>query len=668
MAGDDLGAASPPLASAEAECKAIESLPLPLVLELEQACGRFENAWQTAGSTRPSIEDYLTPEPQQECQPPFEEAAPLGRMRLALLRELVRIDIEYQHRAGQTPDAEEYLKRFPNLDRRWLGGALAALPKVQGPAGTHTAVGPGSTLPSRATPPRALPALFGDYELLEEVARGGMGVVYRARQVGLNRIVALKMIRAGGFFPEEAARRFHREAQAAAALDHPNIVAVYATGQHEGCPYYSMAYVEGDNLREVVSRLGLPAPRQAVAWLSAVAEAVAFAHRHGIIHRDLKPENVLLDGQGRPRVTDFGLACQFAAEGPADRLTHTGQVLGTPAYMSPEQALGHPEAIGAATDVYSMGGVLYFLLTGQAPFGGRTPSEVLVHVTTQTPTPPRAINPQASAALEAICLRCLEKDPTRRYPSAEALGKALRDTLQEDTQDDAEKSAGGSLPPSRQSTTLSSTLIGPLDRSTSGRGSRSRRTRIGLAAVALTALAAAVWFVVAARRPAGEWRQPPEKLRADFGLEVEMLDKDDKAIRPGDDGILQLRAQEALRFRVKVAEDAYVGIWSINSDGSVTQLFPNEDEKDHKFRKGEKRLVPLAPAHAALCDGETPFDWVWVQASTRAWDPDRGQSFGPFLLFKTDAHRGQWARQRGSIRLRREAALAEAVLKFRVVP
>jgi eukaryotic-like serine/threonine-protein kinase len=677
-AGQPEGGSPPPLASAEADRKTLESLPLPLVLELEQACSRFENAWRTPGvGAGPRIEDHLTPAEGRECPAPGREpvrphAADPDRLRLALLRELVRIDIEYRHRAGETPAAEEYLERFPDLDRGWLAGALAAaLARGQRPAGTparpgtHTA-GRGSTVSPPAAPPRSLPAPFGDYELLEEIARGGMGVVYKARQVGLNRLVALKMILTGGSLPGGAVRRFHREAQAAAALDHPNIVAVHASGQHEGCPYYCMAYVEGDNLREVVRRQGLPSPEQAVDWLRAVTEAVAFAHRQGIIHRDLKPENVLLDRQGRPRVTDFGLACQFEA-GAADRLTYTGQVLGTPAYMSPEQALGRHEAVGPATDVYSTGGILYFLLTGQAPFRGRTPTEVLVHVTTQPPTPPREINPQASAALEAVCLRCLEKDPARRYPSAEALGAALRDALREDTQDDRGGSAGGTLPPSGQSAASPLTVtLPPLDRPRAGRRRWSRRVWFGLAAVVLAGVAVGVWLAVGSSRRAGEWRQPPENLRADFGLAVAMLDANNKPIEPGPDGILRLRAGAALKFRVEVAEDAYVGIWSINSDGTVTQLFPNEDEKDHRFRKGKERVVPETPAHAEQCEDEPPFDWVWVQASKRPWDPDRGQLDGPFQLFKTDGERRRW--ERGRITLRREAALAEAVLKFQVVP
>jgi serine/threonine protein kinase len=650
-------------------------------MRLERVCGRFENAWEAAGSgTGPCIEDYLAPAPGEAQS---EGARDLERLRPALLHELVQIDLEYRYRAGQAPGAEEYLSRFPALDRDWLAGALAAALARGGPprgtSGPPAAPVPGGsaltqpTLPPVLLPPRPLPAPFDDYVLLEEVARGGMGVVYKARQLSLNRVVALKMILPYRPLSEEAVARFRREAQAAAALDHPNIVAVHASGQHEGRPFFSMAFVEGDNLREVVRRDGLPAPGQAADWLRPVAEAVAFAHRRGILHRDLKPENVLLDRQGRPRVTDFGLACPFEAPAPPDRLTHTGQVLGTPAYMAPEQALGRHEAVGPATDVYGLGGILYFLLTGQAPFLGRSVTDVLLQVTTQAPTPPRELNPQASADLQAVCLRCLEKDPARRFPSAEALSAALRDAaLRADTQDHRDGPARAAPTASGQMVVQPPTpaLTQPSRGSGAGRRRWSRRVWLGLAAVVLAGVAVGLWLALGPSRSAVEWRRPPQRLRADFGLTVAMLDKQKRVIQPGADGILQLRASQELQFRVKVDEDAYVGIWSVNSDGTVVQLFPNAEEKDHHFRKGEERLVPQTRdgAEAEQCEGETEFDWVWVQASTRPWDPDQGQRVGPFDLFKTDRERAGWARQRGAIRLRSDVGLAEAVLKFRVGP
>src|SRR5262249_21805103 len=274
-----------------------------------------------------------------------------------------------------------------------------------------------------------LRAGLGEYELLEEIAGGGMGVVYKARQLGLERFVALKMILQGGPEVDEAVARFQREAQAAAALDHPNIVPIHASGEHDGHPYFVRASGEGAGLRGVVRRDGLPAPRATVALLRAITDAVHYAHEHGIIHRDLKPENVLIDPHGRPRVTDFGIAKRLDRDAG---LTADGQVLGTPGYMAPEQALGRHEDVCPATDVYSLGGILYFLLTGRPPFQGRTITDTLCQVATTPPTPPREVNPQAPAALEAVALKCLEKEPVNRYPNAQAFLEALRAALPED--------------------------------------------------------------------------------------------------------------------------------------------------------------------------------------------------------------------------------------------
>ena len=212
---------------------------------------------------------------------------------------------------------------------------------------------------------------FGDYELLEEIARGGMGVVYKARQISLNRIVALKMILAGQLACDEDVKRFHAEAEAAANLDHGGIVPIYEVGEHDGQHYFSMGYVEGPTLADKL-REGPLSPHEAARLTRSVSESVAFAHQHGVIHRDLKPANVLLDPDGHPRVTDFGLAKRVAGD---SNLTATGQVLGTPSYMSPEQAAGKTALVGPLSDVYSVGAILYELLTGKPPFRAATPVE-----------------------------------------------------------------------------------------------------------------------------------------------------------------------------------------------------------------------------------------------------------------------------------------------------
>ena len=265
---------------------------------------------------------------------------------------------------------------------------------------------------------------FGDYELLEEIARGGMGVVYKARQLSLNRIVALKMILAGQFASEADVQRFHAEAKAAANLQHPGIVAIHEVGVYEDQHYFSMDYIQGQSLSDLLSHGPLP-PAEAAGLVRTVAEAVHYAHQHGVIHRDLKPANVLLDEQGHPRVTDFGLAKLVTAK---ESLTATGAVMGTPGYMPPEQASGGKQ-VGPAADVYSLGATLYALVTGRPPFRAGADLDALLLVLEGEPIPPRRLNRAVDRNLETICLKCLEKDPRRRYGSAlemaEDLGRYL---------------------------------------------------------------------------------------------------------------------------------------------------------------------------------------------------------------------------------------------------
>lgn len=272
------------------------------------------------------------------------------------------------------------------------------------------------------------PREFGDYELLEEVARGGMGVVYKARQRSLNRVVAVKMILAGNLAGPADVERFQAEARAAANLQHPGIVAIHEVGEHEGQHYFSMDYIEGTSLAEVVRANPLPA-RRAAGYVWQVAEAIDYAHRQGTIHRDLKPSNVLLDAADRPRVTDFGLAKRIEGD---SALTGTGQVLGTPSYMPPEQAGGKRGQVGPASDVYSLGAVLYELLAGRPPFRAETPLDTLLQVLEVEPVSPRLLNPKLPKDLETITLKCLRKSPAERYATAAALADDLRRFLNDE--------------------------------------------------------------------------------------------------------------------------------------------------------------------------------------------------------------------------------------------
>jgi WD40 repeat protein/serine/threonine protein kinase len=269
---------------------------------------------------------------------------------------------------------------------------------------------------------------FGDYELLEEIARGGMGVVYKARQNTLKRIVALKMILSGQLAGPEEVRRFYVEAEAAARLDHPNIVPIFEIGQHDGQHYFSMAFVDGESLARRVAAGPLP-PRAAAELVKKVADAVAYAHVEGVVHRDLKPANVLIDRDGQPRVTDFGLAKHMfsgAGDDSIASLTATGQVLGTPSYMPPEQAGGESKEIGPLSDVYSLGAILYCLVTGRPPFQAAGTVETLIQVLQQEAVSPRLLNPKVPRDLETICLKCLEKKPQKRFASAAAFAEDLR--------------------------------------------------------------------------------------------------------------------------------------------------------------------------------------------------------------------------------------------------
>jgi TolB-like protein len=273
------------------------------------------------------------------------------------------------------------------------------------------------------SPFQSVPMLgeLGDYELLEEIGRGGQGVVFRARQKSLNRTVALKVISLGQWASKVHLKRFRREAEAAASLDHPSIVPIYEVGERDGSCYFSMKFVEGGQLDEVVTRTPMSI-RQAVELIAKVARTVRYAHEHGILHRDIKPGNILLDAKGEPHLTDFGLARLVESE---SSVTQTLDVLGTPSYMAPEQAVGNNAAVSSATDVYGLGAVLYQLLTGHPPFAGGTTYETIKLLEDTEPRSPRLWNPKIDRDLSTICIKCLEKDPLRRYSSALALAEDL---------------------------------------------------------------------------------------------------------------------------------------------------------------------------------------------------------------------------------------------------
>jgi serine/threonine-protein kinase len=329
---------------------------------------------------------------------------------------------EAARQQGQQLTAEELCADCPHLadEVRRRMGAILAMEDVLGVEEDHqrTQIVPAGSLPAPADG-EPLPAIPG-YEIIRLIDRGGMGVVYEARQVSLGRTVAVKMISAGRVGPRIVSR-FRREAEAAARLQHPNFVQVFEVGQVNGQPFFSMEYVAGGSLADRLAR-GPLSDRQAAELTATLARAVHDAHERGIVHRDLKPSNIMLTADGTPKIADFGLAKRLDHD---TAHTHTGEILGTPSYMAPEQAEGHKDQIGPATDVYALGAILYELLARQPPFKAATPLASLRLMLSQEPIAPSRLAPSVPRDLEAICLKCLEKAPGRRYSSAQALADDL---------------------------------------------------------------------------------------------------------------------------------------------------------------------------------------------------------------------------------------------------
>jgi serine/threonine-protein kinase len=356
-----------------------EPLPLAAVREVDDACDRFLKARDSG--QQPRIEDYLGQVGEQA--------------RSTLLEHLLREELEWRAKKGERPSEEEYLARFP-------GPAEQVVKRVFG-----------------AVPEGALPHLPG-YRIVAEIGRGGQGVVFKAWDQKAERFVALKMVLVGGVAFAEAARRFLDEGRAAARLNHRGLVTIYEVNEYEGRLYFTMELVTGGSLEDHLGS-GPMRCRRAAEIVQAAARAIHHAHQHQLIHRDLKPANILLDEAGQPRVTDFGLAKRL--DGDAGQ-TETGAILGTLGYLPPEQAQAKKD-VGRAADVYGLGAVLYALLTGRPPFQAGNVLDTLAQVIHHAPAPPRLLNPTIDRDLETICLKCLEKDPAARYPSAEELAADL---------------------------------------------------------------------------------------------------------------------------------------------------------------------------------------------------------------------------------------------------
>lgn len=341
--------------------------------------------------------------------------------QLALLLDQLADEYRATGQAGVGRAIREHPALAAELQELWGAAMLAEAVAERASSGLAPTHGPAAR--SAAPPPDhgPWPRAWGDYELRQELGRGGMGVVYQAWQQSLGRLVALKVVLRGELADPTELARFRAEAQAAARLDHPNIVPVYEVGEQAGQPYFSMRYVEGTTLAQRLVEGPLP-PREAARLLAAVCRAVDYAHGQGLLHRDLKPSNILLDSAGQPLVTDFGLAKRLTGDAS---LTRSGAVLGTPAYMAPEQAAGDRGQLGPPSDVWSLGAMLYQMLVGRPPFQAATPVDTVLLVLEQDPPLPRLLNPQVDRDLEMVALKCLQKPTELRYASAGELAADL---------------------------------------------------------------------------------------------------------------------------------------------------------------------------------------------------------------------------------------------------
>jgi serine/threonine protein kinase len=512
------------------------ALPSSAESAIDAACERFEAAWKAAGADGPSpqIEEYLGDRPEPE--------------RAALLRELLLLDLFYRQRRGERPTAEDYAARNPR-DEADIRAAFAAMSIA--PAGGAAAVGvpamravraagtmadPERTVPAEGTPPTgsselAYPAIPG-YEILGKLGQGGMGVVYQVRQIGLDRTAALKVI--GTLRPPNASQRarFQTEMQAAARLDHPNIVRLFDSGEHEGRPYFLMEFVLGSSLKQALQS-GPWTPRPAAQLVARLADAVAYAHRHQVIHRDLKPANILLAADGTPKIADFGLA-KLPQTGEMGQ-TQPGDRVGSPPYMAPEQAAGRLEAIGPATDIFGLGAILYELLTGHPPFEGSTRAEVLDQARQGAVRPLRQLNPWVPPALERICRKALAADPEQRHPSAAALADDLRRYL-----------------------------------------GRLRRLALAATAVAGVLLAGLVaWLLTRGSGPS-----PPPPLSGELIVRLWTPDgRGKRGLRVDEPGALPAHPRDWVQVEARLNQPAYAYLLWLDGQGKVSPLYPWNDTK-----------------------------------------------------------------------------------------
>jgi tRNA A-37 threonylcarbamoyl transferase component Bud32 len=510
--------------------------------EIDVLCDRFEAEWKAGG--RPEIKKYVAGAPTPA--------------RPGLVRELLKLDIDYRRKCGETPMPDEYKSGLSEY-----AGLIDVL---------LAETAPYTLRPTKLAIGNGIEALADRYQIEGRIDGGGMGEVYRARQLHLDKLVALKLIRPE-YLPSDAAReRFRTEARALAKLDHPHIVRVFDGGESGGQPYLAMELVEGGTLAQAAARGqwavdGSIAARRVAGIVETLARAVDYAHQRGVVHRDLKPANVLLTADGTPKIADLGLA-RLLDSGLVQ--TQPGHPLGTYAYMAPEQANGQTDTLGPATDIYGLGGILYHLLTGRAPHPGSTREEVLDRAKSGKVTPPSQLNPCVPAALERICLEALAPGACERYPSAAALADDLRRYR----------------------------LF-------------SQRLKIMVAALAGAAfLGLAVWLLVVPTHP-----KPLNQLSGGSGgdnvvhglaakLDVRIWKKADtsKGLDLGTVGALPLRAGDFMRVEAETNRPAYLYVIYLDAQGEAAPLFPWRQD-DWNDRPAEQKRTRLHLPEDPLKDG-----------------------------------------------------------------
>jgi eukaryotic-like serine/threonine-protein kinase len=548
------------------------------------------------------------------------------------------------------------------------------------------------------------PLRFGPYELLNEIARGGMGVVFKARQSGLDRIVALKMILGDPGRGNHTAR-FIEEARAIAVLDHPNVVPIFDIGEIDGRMYFTMPFVTGASLSAVVTEKGKPTLKQALSWFEQIVAGVACAHKAGIIHRDLKPSNILLDADGRPRVADFGLAKRSHDANRAE-MTNNGQLLGTPLYMSPEQARDGKE-VTASTDVYALGGILYCLLTGHAPFRSDSVPDLLIKVVSEPPVPPQQLALEIPADLSELCLKCLAKAPTDRYPDAVALSESLAKI----TARYSGLSERASIPISELAGKSTVNYSHPDSHEHKPTQSRSAWpfALVGLVLLSLGGIATALLWkpttppvqetakgtetstpaqvpkldptpkltdppAIPATPPVVDGRTWPEP-KADFRLNLQL--RSEKATTVNN--ITELPNKSRLELQIRPEHDCWVYVFVVDTAENAVLLFPNRHEPNGKLLGGVTRVIPSDPQYALETEPTTGpgVERIRVIASSQPLPQlPSSEAVGNFQQFANDVQKRELNRAVRALRgikmvevkseKPKDARFAEAEIQFRV--